>query len=128
MKGFGEFIGESKMEKIIIGGLEVWPEDLGKMTWDKANTEVAKLGPDWRLPTIEEFKKTLYRNKENLYITVGDAYWSSTEHDGLYGARTFNFSTGRVSTSGKFDNSAKYVYAVRDFTGAVAIEYLLKDF
>ena len=31
MKGFGEFIGESKMEKIIIGGLEVWPEDLGEI-------------------------------------------------------------------------------------------------
>ena len=41
------------METIIIEGLQIWPEDLGKMTWDEAMAEVKELGPDWRLPTIK---------------------------------------------------------------------------
>ena len=131
MKGFGEFIGESKMEKIIIGGLEVWPEDLGEMTWQEATTEVAKLGPGWRLPTIEEFRETLasmYYHIPNLH---GDYYWSSTEEgddndDTDNDAWYFNFYLGTAYFDAK--DSTYYVRAVRDFTGAVAIEYLLKDF
>ena len=114
------------MEPIIIGELQIWPKDLGgQMTWDEATTEVAKLGPGWRLPTREEFRETLasmYYHIPNLH---GDYYWSSTEED-YNDAWYFFFTNGNASIINKY--LTFYVRAVRDFTGAVAIEYLLKDF
>ena len=102
------------------------------MTWDEATTEVAKLGPDWRLPTIEEFRETLasmYYHIPNLH---GDDYWSSTEegddtdNDDDNDAWYFYFTNGNAYFDDK--DSTYYVRAVRDFTGDIAIEYLLKDF
>ena len=114
------------MEPIIIGELQIWPKDLGgQMTWDEATTEVAKLGPGWRLPTREEFRETLasmYYHIPNLH---GDYYWSSSEYDTNY-AWYFYFPSGSSSFTNKSDTY--YVRAVRDFTSDIAIEYLLKDF
>ena len=114
------------METVIIKGLEVWPRDLGEMTWDEAKIEVAKLGPGWRLPTIKEFRETLssmYYHIPNLH---GDDYWSSTENDYNYTAWTFFFSSGTAYHY--YKSNTNYVRAVRDFGADVALEYLLKDF
>ena len=116
------------METIIIEGLQIWPEDLGKMTWDEAMAEVKELGPDWRLPTIKEFKEVLYPNRSEILEVSDKFYWSSTENVNFSSyASTFLFPYGgNVGNANK-----KYtgcVCAVRDFTSGVAIEYLLKDF
>lgn len=132
MKGFREFIGESKIKPILIDRLEIWPRDLGNMTWDEAKVEVAKLGPGWRLPTVNEFKEILYPNeakipkiRSNKFKT--SAYWSSTEYDdNYYFAWYFSFYYRYAFKNNK--NSTSYVRAVRDFTGETAITYLLKDF
>ena len=131
MKGFREFIGESKIEPILIDRLEIWPRDLGKMTWDEAKVEVAKLGPGWRLPTVDEFKEILYPNRakipkirSNKFQT--SAYWSSTEYENFSGWY-FTFYYGKAY-SNYYKPNTFYVRAVRDFTGETAITYLLKDF
>jgi len=114
------------METVIIEHLQVWPEDLGKMTFNKAKIEVAKLGPGWRLPTIEEFRETLFPNREKIIkIDKLDDYWSSTDFDYLY-ARSFYFYNG--SDHYNYKNNTYHVRAVRDFGADFAIEYLLKDF
>lgn len=115
-------------DTIIIENLEVWPEDLGKMTWDEANTEIAKLGPDWRLPTIEEFREVLYPDRKKLFDKISfDIYWSSTESFNYSDPRqtvwNFKFYNGYSYPTSK--NLTYYVRAVRDFD---ALEYLLKDF
>ena len=115
---------------IIIKGLQIWPRDLGMMTWDEAKVEVAKLGPGWRLPTVDEFKEILYPNeakipklKSNKFKT--SAYWSRTEFSTNH-AWYFSFFYRYAFNNNK--NNATYVRAVRDFTSGAAIEYLLKDF
>ncbi len=111
---------------IIIGELQVWPKDLGKMTWGEATARVAKLGPGWRLPTIEEFKEVLYPNRKNLPdIVEEEYYWSSTEDSNPY-SLYFTFLYGFAHIYPK-DNPL-YVRAVRDFTGEAALDLLLKDF
>ena len=127
MKGFREFIGESKIKPIIIDRLEIWPRDLGMMTWDEAKVEVAKLGPGWRLPTVDEFKEILYPNeskipkiRSNKFQTP--AYWSSTEYDNYY-VWYFNFYNGYAYTYNKYNTY--YVRAVRDVD---AIDQLFRDF
>lgn len=132
MKGFREFIGESHRDHkspLIIGDLEVWPEDLGKLTWYEAKIEVAKLGPGWRLPTIEEFRETLFPNREKiLKIDKTAYYWSSSEHDNYdnYFAWYFNFTNGNDIGNNK--NTTYLARAVRDFNADTAIEYVFKDF
>ena len=111
---------------IIIDGLQVWPKDLGEMTWDEATAEVAKLGPGWRLPTIREFEDVLYPNMKKIPKIRKAYYWSSTESTANY-AWTFYFLNGST-----YDYSSKYstlfVRAVRDFNGEVALDLLLKEF
>jgi hypothetical protein len=112
---------------IIIGELQVWPRDLGEMTWDEAMVEVTKLGPGWRLPTLDEFKETLYPGRSGILGLADDDYWSNTKYYANYSAWYFNFSNGQFHyTSNK--NPTFYVLAVRDFGGETALEILLKDF
>jgi hypothetical protein len=115
------------MEDVItIGDLEIWPEDLGEMTWHEANTEVAKLGPDWRLPTIEEFREVLYPNRERLFDEISFAqYWSSAENY-HFSAWNFKFYNGYSYPTRK--NLTYYVRAVRDFTVERVVADLLKEF
>jgi hypothetical protein len=100
---------------IIIEDLQVWPKDLGKMTWAQSTEMAQSLGPGWRLPTIEEFYDVLYPNRKNLPDIEGEYYWSSTEYDN-YSACYF------------LKGNPLYVRAVRDFTGEVALDLLLKNF
>ena len=114
------------MEPIIIENLQVWPEDLGEMTWDEAMEKVKELGEGWRLPTIEEFKETLYPNRDRIPKLEESYYWSSSESNANF-VRYFLFFNGSA-----FFNSNKYttyyVRAVRDFNAEVALELLLKEF
>jgi len=111
---------------IIIGELEIWPEDLGKMTWQQATETAQSLGPGWRLPTIREFEDVLYPNMKKIPKISTAYYWSSTEFD-IYYAWYFGFTNGDANYY--YNKSfTYYVRAVRDFTSDVAIEYLLKDF
>jgi hypothetical protein len=53
---------------------------------------------NWRLPTIDEFKKVLYSNKDNIpNWKKNSSYWSSSEHGSGYGAWSFYFTSGRAS-------------------------------
>jgi len=115
-------------ETIIIEELEIWPKDLGEMTWQEAKAEVAKLGPGWRLPTLEEFRETLFPNREkipNILIMMTD-YWSSKETANSTIAWAVGFYRGSAHYA--YKNTTNYVRAVRDFGADFAIEYLLKDF
>ena len=115
------------MKTIILGDLEVWSKDLGEMTWHEAMDNVAKLGPGWRLPTIEEFKEILYPNKENLPgpDRTSAHYWSSAELDRTT-ARTFQFKYGYTSNYTK--GARLYVLAVREYTVELIVADLLKEF
>jgi len=112
-------------DALIIEHLQVWPEDLGEMTWDEATARVAKLGPGWRLPTIREFEDVLYPNMKKIPKIRKATYWSSMEYDN-YSAWYFYFYFGNADTCSK--NITELVRAVRDFTGMMAIDLLLKDF
>ena len=111
---------------IIIDGLQVWPKDLGEMTWDEATARVAKLGPGWRLPTIREFEDVLYPNIKKIPKIRKAFYWSSTETASNYTAWYFYFTNGNANYFNK--TNTYYVRAVRDFTGEVALDLLLKEF
>jgi hypothetical protein len=110
---------------IIIEDLQVWPEDLGEMPWEEATAEVAKLGPDWRLPTIREFEDVLYPNMKKIPKISKNNYWSSTENDLNY-AWHFTFFNGNANYN--YKNLTTYVRAVRDFNGETALDLLLKEF
>jgi len=113
------------IETIIIGDLQVWPEDLGEMTWDEATARVAKLGPGWRLPTIREFEDVLYPNMKKIPKISKAFYWSNTETDNYF-AWHFYFYYGIANFNPKYNTF--YVRAVRDFTGEIALDLLLKEF
>ena len=127
MKGFQEFIGESRKDSktIIIEDLEVWPLTLGEMTWPHAIDVVENLGPDWRLPTIREFKEILYPNKEKLSINYDSSYWSSSEINARL-AWLFFFNHGYDFKYNK--NYAYYVLAVRDHNIDSIINDIFRDF
>jgi hypothetical protein len=86
---------------------ELYPDSLGKMTWDKAVKAVKKLGNGWRLPTIEECFM-IYKDK----LIDGDYYWTSLEHDN-YSAWAFSFDFGSTDYFNKKIDDA-YVHVVRD--------------
>lgn len=115
------------METIIIKGLEVWPEDLGKMTWQEAMDTTANLGSGWRIPTIQEFKEILYPNRDNLGFNRW-FYWSSTEYNTTYAYAFLIIKDSSCYDTPCIKEKVYSVRAVRDFTSGVAIEYLLKDF
>ncbi|CAB4175182.1 Protein of unknown function DUF1566 [uncultured Caudovirales phage] len=115
------------MEAILIDNIEVWPRDLGKMTFDEANKACASLGPGWRLPTIEEFNTILWPVREELpdigrYVH----YWSSIQATSFHGVWLFTFAFKHTNTTNVYDKN--HVRPVRDLTIESASEYLLKEF
>ena len=113
------------MEPILIDNLQVWPAGLPEMDWNRAMERVKELGEGWRLPTIDEFKETLYPNRDTIPNLRGTNYWSSTEESTDW-AQGFSFYFGRASDSHKYNTYT--VRPVRDFTGEAALELLLKEF
>lgn len=64
-----------------IGNLEVYNEDLGKMSWDDAMKKASELGEGWRLPTLEELRFSIYPNRYKIPNLEEKYYWSSSEYD-----------------------------------------------
>ena len=90
---------------------EIHPDELGKMTWDKALEKVKELGDGWRLPTINELQ--LIWESDYKELLKKESYWSSSEiYSGL--AWLFYFYNGYSSNDNKSYNY--YVRAVRDLT------------
>lgn len=85
---------------------ELYPDNLGKMTWDEAIKAVKTLGDGWRLPTIEECFM-IYKDK-----LISEAYyWSSAEYD-YNDAWFFFFNDGSAFNYG-IKSTTFYVRAVR---------------
>tara|TARA_R110000868_G_C10606854_1_gene741026 strand:- start:247 stop:627 length:381 start_codon:yes stop_codon:yes gene_type:complete len=97
------------LHKSLIVDFEVYPKDLGRMSWNEANKACANLGDGWRLPTKEELN-IIYENKNVVGGFANDYYWSSTEYDSNY-AWFQNFNYGFQYNSNK--NYTFYVRAVR---------------
>ena len=117
-------------DPIIIDHLEIWPEDLGKLNWQEAAAKLKELGPGWRLPTLEEIKNILYPNRnkifdENSQIS-GRWYLSSTPGDDTDIHWVFDMSVGYSDYF--HDDNQFWIMSVKDFTGEIALDYLLKDF
>lgn len=89
---------------------EVFPDDLGKFTWEDAKEACATLGEGWRLPTREELH-LIWLNKDDSFAAA--YYWSSSE-DGSNYAWLQGFHNGFQLNDGK--NSPYYVRAVRALT------------
>ena len=89
---------------------EVYPDDLGDMTWDEAKKACADLGDGWRLPNRLELL-LMYNNQDELGGFASSYYWSSTAFDNDT-AWEQNFSNGNQYLSIKFNFS--FVRAVRN--------------
>ena len=89
---------------------EVYPKDLGKLTWEDAKKACAALGDGWRLPTREELH-LMWLNKDDSFAAA--VYWSSSEIN-------INFAWLQSFNNGNHANSLKnltyYVRAVRALT------------
>lgn len=90
--------------------LEIYPNELGKMTWDKAIEAVEKLGDGWRLPTILDFQ-IIYNSDLKDKFKTDAFYWSSTEYDYYY-AWFIYFNSGFAYYY--FKDYTAYVRAVRN--------------
>ena len=100
------------LHKSLILDFEVYPTDLGEMSWDKAKKACANLGDGWRLPTKDELN-LIYENKNVVGGFAYNFYWSSTE-DGSYNAWNQGFNTGFQVSNDKLGTG--YVRAVRALT------------
>ena len=90
---------------------EIYPDELGKMTWYEALEKVKELGDGWRMPTITELQ--LIWESEHKDLFKKESYWSSSEYNsGL--AWGFSFYDGNAYDDDK--NTYSYVRAVRDLT------------
>jgi len=89
---------------------EVYPNDLGEMSWADAKKACADLGDGWRLPNRIELLH-MCNNQDKLGGFASSYYWSSTEFG-------FNLAWGQYFTNGLQYYSNKhsnyYVRAVRD--------------
>ena len=88
---------------------EVYPEDLGKHSWEDAKKVCEDLGDGWRLPTREELL-LMYLNKNEIGGFVDASYWSSSEKDNEI-AWFQNFLSGNQYSNYKYVTN--YVRAVR---------------
>jgi hypothetical protein len=91
---------------------EVYPTDLGQMTWNEAKEACADLGNGWRLPTKDELN-LIYENKDVVGGFDDNFYWSSTEL-GSNSAWGQNFGNGYQYYY--YKSYTNYVRAVRALT------------
>ena len=88
---------------------EVYPEDLGKYTWNYAKIVCGELGDGWRLPTREELH-LMYLNKNKIGGFAAAFYWSSSVYSNNL-AWNQAFSDGNQFSY--FKSTTNYVCAVR---------------
>lgn len=88
---------------------EVYPNDLGQMTWDDAMNACDGLGDGWRLPTRLELL-LMHINQDGLGGFADINYWSSTEDGGSF-AWEQGFLFGNQLNANKYN--LYYVRAVR---------------
>ena len=100
------------LHKSLILDFEVYPTDLGEMSWNEAKEACANLGNGWRLPTKDELN-LIYENKNVVGGFANYYYWCSTELD-YYSAWGQNFNLGLQGNYLK--NGTFYVRAVRALT------------
>lgn len=100
------------LHKTLTLHFEVYPTDLGEMTWNEAKEACTNLGDGWRLPTKDELN-LIYENKDVVGGFANNVYWSSTENATNY-AWLQDFSNGPQSNASK--NYPLYVRAVRALT------------
>lgn len=98
-------------EYVVIEGLAVQKQDLGKGFWSTANSmcKESRVGgfSDWRLPTISELS-ILYTHKNEIGGFTNDWYWSSTKTN--YGTYyDLDFSDGEI----EYDSPNSYQFYVR---------------
>jgi len=104
-----------KTESLIIKqqfNFEIYPDELGKMTWSEAIKTVRKLGDGWRLPTILELH-LIYNSELKDKFKTDDYYWSSSEYNS-YNAWGFYFGNGYTDDYNKYNDY--YVRAIRSLT------------
>jgi formylglycine-generating enzyme required for sulfatase activity len=89
---------------------EVYPDDLGKFTWEDAKEACATLGEGWRLPTREELH-LIWLNKDDSFAAA--YYWSSSEYNIFHAWLQYFFNGGQYDDS---KNNTYYVRAVRALT------------
>lgn len=89
---------------------EVYPDDLGKFTWEDAKEACATLGEGWRLPTREELH-LMWLNRDDSF--AASYYWSFSEDDNNY-AWLQNFLDGFQYYN--YKGNTCYVRAVRALT------------
>jgi hypothetical protein len=103
----------------IIENLEVYGQDLGKMSWNEGTQKVQELGDGWRLPTTEEFENILNPNKNkipNLKQNKNDYYWTSTENILDYDSYVYDFRQGlRLVDRNEIEY---YILPVRDLSSS----------
>lgn len=101
-------------EYVVIEGLAVQKQDLGKGTWSTANNmcKASRVGDfsDWRLPTIAELAM-LYTHRNEIGGFKNGVYWSSTLYNSYDNYYVYNFNYGSQSYYGSSDQH--YVRAVR---------------
>ena len=100
------------LHKTLTLHFEVYPTDLGQMTWNEAKEACVNLGDGWRLPTKDELN-LIYENKDVVGGFANSAYWSSTEY-GSYTAWYHDFRNGNQPNY--YKNFTYCVRAVRALT------------
>ena len=100
------------LHKSLILDFEVYPTDLGEMSWNEAKEACANLGNGWRLPTKDELN-LIYENKNVVGGFANYYYWSSTEAGFKY-AWNQSFLNGLQFNGNK--DFAYFVRAVRALT------------
>ncbi|WP_430906879.1 TIR domain-containing protein [Maribacter sp. 2-571] len=80
-------------------GKMAYVEDLGTMPWKDAAKSGERIGPDWRLPTLEELvamRNTIGQGADNEGGFSNTLYWSATLY-GDYQAKLLHFRNGNAT-------------------------------
>jgi hypothetical protein len=106
-------MSDKKQESLILKqqfNFEIYPDELGKMTWYESIVVVKNLGDGWRLPTILELH-LIYNSELKDKFKIDNCYWSSSEINSEK-AWIFNFNYGGIDYYGKY--LYEYIRPVRD--------------
>lgn len=106
-------MSDKKKESLILKqqfNFEIYPDELGKMTWYESVVVVKNLGDGWRLPTILELH-LIYNNELKDKFQIDNCYWSSSEINSEK-AWIFNFNYGGTDYYGKY--LYQFIRPIRD--------------